>query len=148
MFIKKSIAIVKDNNISFFYLCSKDNTLCLWILAIDLPHVDLNGLTREDRRGKAAFNVLEAGRIVVGKGLDDGMATGTISTETMEDGLGETDSRSQLGIGVERIVVARETVDEGLVGATSKYLNGIGITLRGCVTNSLGTLGTLYVLYV
>jgi hypothetical protein len=76
------------------------------------------------------------------------MATGTISTETMEDGLGETNSRGQLGIGVERIVVTRETVDEGLVGATSKYLNGIRITLRGCVTNSLGTLGTLYVLCV
>lgn len=59
--------------------------------------------------------MLEAIRVVVGQCLDDGMTTGAVGTETVKDRLGEADLGGQVGIGMEGVIVARETVEKGLV---------------------------------
>jgi hypothetical protein len=43
------------------------------------------------------------------------MTTGAVGTETVKDGLGEADLRGQVGIGMEGVIVTRETVEKGLV---------------------------------
>lgn len=93
LLIKSSITIINNHDISLLYFGSKDNTLCLGILTVHLPHIHLDGLTGEHRGREAAFNRLEACGLVIGQGLDDEMSAGTVGTETVKDGLGEPDCR-------------------------------------------------------
>lgn len=138
-----AVAVVDDNHVAFLDLDGKDVGVDLGVLAVDLPHVDLDGLTGEDGGSEAALNRLEAGRIVVGKALEDGVCGDAVRAETVEDGLGEADLGGEVGVDVQRVVVTRQTVQDGLIDRGGDHLHCIGLALRGRIADRLGSLGAL-----
>ena len=81
-----------------------------------LPHAGFQGFTRKDRLGKAHFDALEITAIVIAERLDD-MASGiTEGTQPMQDRLVITECPGKRRVGVQRIPVTAQAIQQRLVG--------------------------------
>src|SRR5258708_31460428 len=77
------------------------------------PDLRTHRLAREARRREARLHAPEPRRIVAAQRAQQRMAGDTEGAEAMQDRAREAGHRGDLGIGVQRVVVAAEPVDEG-----------------------------------
>src|SRR5229473_3048756 len=77
------------------------------------PDLRAHRLAREDWRREARLHAPEPRRIVAAERAQQRMAGDAEGAEPMQDRARESGHRGDLGIGVQRVVVAAEAVDEG-----------------------------------
>ena len=102
------------------------------------PHGGLQSLTRVDSLGEADLDVLERSRVVVAVGLEDVLTSNTERAETMENWNVESSNSSHIGVDVERVPVAGETVQGSLIFIGLLLDNVVGLA-AGSLVNSGGS---------
>ncbi len=81
------------------------------------PDGDGQLVTGEDGGSEASLHAAEASGLAAAQGTQQGAAGETVGAQPVEDGTVEPGGRGKGGIGVERISIAGQSVDERLVGA-------------------------------
>lgn len=74
-------------------------------------------ISRPDGRGEASRHVLEAGVVALGSVEEDSPGGMSVAAKSVQDDTTEAERLADGGIDVERVVVAREAVDDRLLGA-------------------------------
>lgn len=75
-----------------------------------LPHLGHEGLAGHDDAGEADLDVLDLAKLLV-----DGLARDSKEAETVQDGLGKAAHLGELRVDVERVVIAAQAVNAGLL---------------------------------
>jgi hypothetical protein len=99
-----------------------------------LPHLGHQCLTGDHNTREANLDVLE-----LAVGPHDSLARNTEGAKTVKDGLFEAADLAELGVDVQRVAVAREAVDGGLLFGGLLLNDRVGLTLRGLVDAGCGT---------
>src|SRR5262249_39664501 len=97
---------------------------------LDLPHVGGDGLAGEDDAGEPHLERLEPLRVVVAPRRQDGAPGVPVGAEPVQDGTVEAAHGRELRIGVQRIHVAREAIDERLLRERLVGDGLVGLALR------------------
>src|SRR5271166_2969824 len=105
-----------------------------------LPHLQSHGLAGIDRRGKPRRVALEGGWVVIGIGLQDPAAGDAVGAHAVQDRSRKTGALGEFRIGVQRVAVAAETVDQrlvrprrnvdGPVGCAGRHRMRLGLAFR------------------
>ena len=89
-----------------------------------LPHLDREVLAREHRRGEPGLHRGEPGRVGSAERVEQGAAREPVRAQPVQDRSVEPGERRERRIGVQRVAVARQPVDEGLFG-TGRVGDGV-----------------------
>ena len=106
-------AVVEHDHVALHHAGAEGDALAVG------PHLRADGLAGEHRRREAHLQALEPRRVAAAAGLDDGAAGHAVGAQPVQDRRLEAAGGRGLGVGVQRVAVAGEAIDQRRVRVAS-----------------------------